>query len=172
MGGHDRSAKSETRRPLAERTLLTSAGRQQIDEEVGRLHARMRTLLDTIRQMRENGLAADDERATALALLDELDRLEARLNGLEAILRSALAAGDGKADIAAVCTSVRVLEPDGEETTYTLVDPVEAAPENGRISIDAPLGQALSGHRAGDAVTIDAPAGSWHLLILDVGKAA
>ena len=54
---------------------------------------------------------------------------------------------------------VRVIEDDYEET-YEIVGSQEANPREGRISDDSPVGRALRGHRAGEQVTVEAPAGN------------
>ena len=48
---------------------------------------------------------------------------------------------------------------DNMEETFEVVGSQEANPREGRISDDSPLGKGLHGHRAGDVVTIEAPAG-------------
>ena len=54
---------------------------------------------------------------------------------------------------------VRDIEDDYEET-YEIVGSQEANPREGRISDDSPVGRALRGHRAGEQVTVEAPAGN------------
>ncbi|MBF0528689.1 MAG: transcription elongation factor GreA [Deltaproteobacteria bacterium] len=56
----------------------------------------------------------------------------------------------------------------GEEKTYTLVGPYESAPERGRISVAAPLGQALIGKEVGDDVRVRTPKGIQELEIIDI----
>jgi transcription elongation factor GreA len=62
---------------------------------------------------------------------------------------------------------VRDLEDEFEET-YEIVGSQEANPKAGRISDDSPLGQGLIGHRAGETVVINAPAGELKFEILSV----
>ena len=47
----------------------------------------------------------------------------------------------------------------GRTTVYTLVSPPEAAPGEGKLSIDSPVGKALVGGRVGDTVTLETPRG-------------
>ena len=64
---------------------------------------------------------------------------------------------------------VRVLDVEfDEEETYEIVGSQEANPKQGRISDDSPAGRALRGHRAGDTVSVLAPAGEVRLQILSV----
>ena len=62
---------------------------------------------------------------------------------------------------------LRDVEDDYVET-YEIVGSQEANPKGGRISDDSPLGQGLIGHRAGETVTISAPAGELRFEILSV----
>ena len=57
---------------------------------------------------------------------------------------------------------------DNMEETFEVVGSQEANPREGRISDDSPLGKGLHGHRAGDVVTIEAPAGMLQFEIVSV----
>ena len=64
---------------------------------------------------------------------------------------------------------VTVKDLDDEfEDKYEIVGSQEANPREGRISDDSPVGKGLIGHRAGDTVTIAAPAGEIRLEVLSV----
>ena len=62
---------------------------------------------------------------------------------------------------------VRDIE-DGFEETYEIVGSQEANPREGRISDDSPVGRGLRGHKAGETVSINAPAGELKFEILSV----
>jgi transcription elongation factor GreA len=49
---------------------------------------------------------------------------------------------------------------DGEVSEYTMVSPLEADPDQGRISIQSPLGQALLGRAVGDIAELKVPRGA------------
>ena len=63
--------------------------------------------------------------------------------------------------------TVRDLDDEFEDK-YEIVGSQEANPREGRISDDSPVGKGLIGHRAGDTVTIAAPAGEIRLEVLSV----
>jgi len=155
-----------------ERIPLTAAGRQRIEDEIGRVETRMAELRELVAEAHDDRTADDDERAAAFAMLDELGRQEAKLLELRAILERAVDATPPKADVVDIGTVVRVRDEDGEESVYTVVNPAEAAPSQGRVSTGAPLGQALVGHKAGEKVMVQAPSGAWQLDILEIGLAA
>lgn len=74
---------------------------------------------------------------------------------------------DAPKDTVTLGSVVKVLDEDFEET-YEIVGSQEANPRMGRISDDSPVGRALHGHRAGDVVTVAAPAGNIELKIISV----
>ena len=63
--------------------------------------------------------------------------------------------------------TVRDLDDEFEDK-YEIVGSQEANTREGRISDDSPVGKGLIGHRAGDTVTIAAPAGEIRLEVLSV----
>ena len=70
----------------------------------------------------------------------------------------------------ALGVSVTVRDVDsGREATHTLVGAAESDPAAGRLSIDSPLGRALSGAHVGDTVAFDAPRGRRSLEVLKIG---
>jgi transcription elongation factor GreA len=147
---------------------LTAAGRQMLQDEVARVDASMEGLRDLIAAAQEDRTADEDERAAAFAMLDELGRSEARRAELSAILERAVDAAPAERETVSVGSVVRVREDDDAEAVYTLVDAAEAAPASGRVSMQSPIGRALVGHRVGDEVTVEAPAGRWALKIVAI----
>ena len=76
---------------------------------------------------------------------------------------------DAPKDTVTLGSIVKVLDiEEDEEDTYEIVGSQEANPKAGRISDDSPVGRALHGHRAGDTVSVAAPAGEIRLQILSV----
>lgn len=56
----------------------------------------------------------------------------------------------------------------GEKQEYKIVGSQEANPMNGCISDDSPFGKGLIGHKAGETVIVEAPAGDLQYEILKV----
>jgi len=74
-------------------------------------------------------------------------------------LRSIDTAGVAE-DAVAYGSTVTVYDYDNEERyTYTLVSANEVNPSEGKISLSSPIGNALSGRKAGDTVEVQIPAG-------------
>ena len=63
--------------------------------------------------------------------------------------------------------TLRDVEDDFEEK-YEIVGSQEANPREGKVSDDSPLGRGLRGHKAGETVTISAPAGELKFEIISV----
>jgi transcription elongation factor GreA len=57
----------------------------------------------------------------------------------------------------------------GKQTAYTLVSAPEAAPAEGKLSFDSPMGKALNGARVGNTVKFETPRGARELKIVSIG---
>ncbi len=57
----------------------------------------------------------------------------------------------------------------GHDQTIKLVDPHEAEPSHGRLSVASPVARALLGHHVGDLVEVHTPKGIRPLLIGAIG---
>ena len=76
---------------------------------------------------------------------------------------------DTPKDAVTLGSIVTVLDlEDNFEEKYEIVGSQEANPAEGRISDDSPLGKGLHGHRAGEAVNIDAPVGTLKFKLISV----
>ncbi|MEK7863838.1 MAG: transcription elongation factor GreA, partial [Chloroflexota bacterium] len=85
--------------------------------------------------------------------------LEGRIMTLEQMIKNAqLIDETTKLDIVEVGSHV-VVETDGTKEQYVIVGSAEAAPKDGKISNESPVGRALQGHRAGETVKMSVPAG-------------
>jgi transcription elongation factor GreA len=75
---------------------------------------------------------------------------------------------DDQIFIGAIVT-LRDLDMD-EEFTYMMVSPEEANYEENKISIFAPIGKALLGHRVGEELKIKVPAGTLKYKVLKIKR--
>jgi transcription elongation factor GreA len=96
--------------------------------------------------------------------------LEGRILELEALLSKSMIISEAATidGIIGVGSKVLVREKGREPVKYFLVGAKEADPRNGKISNESPIGQALLGHRAGDSVSFQTPAGTVTLEIVQV----
>ncbi len=94
--------------------------------------------------------------------------LEGRIQSLEQMLKKAIVIEqNGHHDRVEIGSTV-IVETEGEKTEYKIVGSAEAAPGEGRISNESPVGKALMGHRAGESVKLSVPAGTVEMKILGV----
>lgn len=64
--------------------------------------------------------------------------------------------------------TVEVQDENGKRSRYRVVGPDEAAPSEGRISFESPLGRALMKRRVGDSITVLRPAGEIDIEVLAI----
>jgi transcription elongation factor GreA len=93
--------------------------------------------------------------------------LEGRIATLEAQLKNAEVIAKGNGDRVSIGSKVVIKGSDGEET-FTIVGSAEAAPREGRISNESPVGAALMGHRKGEKITVQAPSGAIEYTLLKI----
>lgn len=101
-------------------------------------------------------------------LIERLKDSRDDLRGLQAELGQAhvVAPTDVPPDVITMNSQARLRDlADGEEVIYTLVFPDQANIEQGRISVVAPIGTAMLGHRVGDEFEWSVPAGPVHLRV-------
>jgi regulator of nucleoside diphosphate kinase len=73
------------------------------------------------------------------------------------------------ADVITMNSTVRLKDLESGETfDYRLVYPQDADPENGQISVLAPIGTALIGFRVDDEIHWEVPAGQRHLYVQEI----
>src|SRR5580700_6269642 len=156
-----------TQMALGRQVLLTAEGQAA-------LIAEMRELIDTKRpeivervataraegDLRENFAYHDARR--------ELGLLDGRVQTIEGMLRHALIVEAAPYDGTVALGATVVVRDDFGDSEYTIVVPAEADIARQRISLDSPLGAAISGHRAGDEVSVDSPGGIRRVAVVSV----
>lgn len=85
----------------------------------------------------------------------------------ERILNARLIRKNGRTDIVAVGSTVRVSSNHGEET-FIIVGSEEANPAEGKISNESPMGKAFLGAKVGDITEVKTPAGTVTYKILEI----
>ena len=93
------------------------------------------------------------------------------LRALEAELKQArvVTPADVPPDVITMNTKARLRDLDtGEEMVFTVVFPGQASIEHDRISVVAPIGTAMLGHRVGDEFEWQVPAGLVRLRVEEV----
>lgn len=94
--------------------------------------------------------------------------LEGRILTLEQMVKNAVVIDEnGHHDKVEIGSHVK-LDMDGEQVEYVIVGSAEAAPGEGRISNESPVGKALLGHKQGDTVSVNIPKGAIPVKVLAV----
>ncbi len=150
--------------------LITAHGYEHLRAELEDLRTiRRAALTEQLREARED---RDADNPILFDLLEEQAQLEGRINLLEAQIAAArvvVPTGDGRAGIGS-CVRVRHCDS-GDVADYDLVGPIESDVGYGRVSVDAPVGRALSGCASGETVVVETPRGRQAIEILAVTPA-
>src|SRR5438477_6893288 len=94
--------------------------------------------------------------------------LEGRILTLEQMVKNAQIIDEKAKHETVEIGSHVMVEAEGSKEQYVIVGSAEAAPAEGRISNESPVGKALMGHRAGETVRLVVPAGAVEMKILTV----
>ncbi len=140
---------------------MTKKGYENLKAELDRLRKveRPKNIQD-IAEAREHGDLR--ENAEYKAAKERQQFIETRMAELEHKLGDAqvIEVTAGPCESVVFGATVRLLDVESEEEkTYRLVGQEEADLKNGSISVQSPIGRALIGHRVGDIVQVNRPAG-------------
>lgn len=151
---------------------LTRVGREQLQaqleqlEQVDRPHGE-----DELRRA-----AADKdfrENAPYDAAKQHLAEIHRKINDIKGVLATGTVVEHTASERIGMGSRVCVIDmEDNEQISYTLVGPGEIDSRQGKISIQSPVGRALSDHRVGDVVEVTVPAGVMRYRIERIEKGA
>ena len=65
-----------------------------------------------------------------------------------------------------------VEDENGKQTTYRITGSQEANPMEFKLAYDSPFGRAVVGKAAGETFTVNAPAGSYTMTVINVSREA
>lgn len=107
------------------------------------------------------------ENSEYAAAKQDLAFIDGRIAELEEILHSAkVVTNHGRSHVDVGCRVT--LHVNGKKDVFTVVGEWEADPKEKKISHESPLGRALMGKKAGDAVEVEAPVGKVLYKILHI----
>jgi transcription elongation factor GreA len=149
-------------------SFLTREGYKKLQEELDFLRSTKRQeIANRLHEAMEGGELI--ENAEYEAAKNEQAFVEGRIKELEILLATARVISESEnADTIQVGSKVTVQEEGNSPEIYTIVGAAEANPRAGRISNESPLGKALLSHKANEQVQVDAPAGSFIVVIIKV----
>ena len=154
--------------------ILTREGLEQLEQELENLRTVKRT---EVKERLKEAIALGDlsENSEYDDAKNEQAFMEGRILELEKMVRNAVVIEDGdmanQEGIIVVGSIVQVRDIELDEVDeYRLVGTVEADPMNNRISNESPVGRALLGHKAGEIIDVEVPAGVIQLEIVSISK--
>lgn len=154
--------------PPTAQTTLTTQGYGKLEAELANLKNQRTDVTEELRRA-----AADKdfrENSPLEAAREHKSHLEGRIQELESTLKSAIIM-DGNRGTSRIKIGNTVELYDllsGKRLCYALVDPREANPIKGRISIASPIGKALLGKGKGQTIEFTAPAGTFSYRIEEI----
>ena len=146
---------------MAEEVLLTKEGYEELEKRLEYLKLEKRPeITERIRVAREHGDLS--ENAEYDAAKNEQAQIEGEIIEIEEKLKHAVIIKDGvKKGVVSLGSTIDFVDTEtGEEFTYESVGTTEADAENGKISNESPIGNALLGRKAGETIVVSVPAGS------------
>jgi transcription elongation factor GreA len=148
---------------------LTAEGAAKLAAELKDLKGPQRQAI--ARRLREAIQMGDlSENADYHKAKEDQGFLEGRIQELEFMFRNAIIVEESSVpkDIVSVGVHVTVQEDGFDPETYHVVGAKEAAPRDGKISNESPIGLALMDHHVGDTVDVTTPGGKIRLTILKI----
>lgn len=139
-------------------TLLTEEGIAWLKQEIGELRdEKLPELEGIVQASAQDGDLNDNSEWEASK--DEYVQAQERLEDLELLLAHAKLPTPDENGAIVIGSRAAVRTAAGEEFTWVLVNPVELAVSDDRISIESPVGQALMGKTTGDSASVTTPEG-------------
>ena len=151
---------------MSDTVKMTQAARDRLEADVEKLEGEARRdAAEKIGIARAEGDLS--ENAEYHAAKNDAAMLEAKIARIRDQLRSAEIVEEADGDAAGMGSTV-TYEDKGKKIEFKLVPASEADPGKGRLSIDSPMGSALSGARAGDTCSLETPSGARDVRIIAI----
>lgn len=152
--------------------VLTEEGLRKLESELEFLRTvRRKEVTGRIRESLEFGDAWENPEYESAK--NDQAFVEGRILTLENMLRNArvISEKEARRDVIGLGSNVRLKDMEtADEFECVIVGSAEADPFQHRISYKAPVAQAILGHKAGDRVKVEAPAGPIEYEILTVAR--
>ena len=161
-------------------TILTQEGLKKLEHKLDHLKSvRRQEVAERIKQAIEFGDIS--ENAEYEDAKNEQAFIEGEIQSLEKMLRSAKLIDEGETDVGTVAVGCTVTlkktvytknKPihSDEPVRYTIVGSAEADPTEHKISNESPVGSALLGHKLGNVVEVNVPAGKIKYKVMEITR--
>jgi len=151
-------------------SYMTQEGLDKIKEEYSQLVSVERPAISQqIAEARDKGDLSENAEYDAAKEAQGL--LEMKISQLQEIIRNARLIDESKLDTdkVQILNKVKIRNLANKmEMEYTIVAESEADLKNKKLSISTPIAKALLGHKLGDIVEVDAPAGKIKFEIINI----
>ena len=146
---------------------LSKEGLEQIRQELEELvNVRRAEVAARIHEAKEHGDIS--ENAEYEDAKNEQAFVEGRIQSLSALIKNAVVIEENHSTTHVQIGSTVTLQSDDGKEKFTIVGSAEAAPAEGRISNESPVGRALLGRKKGDTIVVTVPAGDTSYKILAI----
>lgn len=157
---------------MTKQVLLTDKGLKNLEAELEELKTvKRKEIAEKIKVALSFGdLSENSEYDEAK---NEQAIVEARIAAIENMLKNVQVINEDElsTEIIHVGSKVKVRDIDFDDICdYKIVGSSEADPVNGRISDESPVGKGLIGHKVGEIIQIETPAGSMSYEVLEISK--
>ncbi len=149
--------------------LITADGLQKLEAELEALEGDgRRAIAERIKTAREWGDLKEnseyhDAKNEQAHLETKIARLRERIAGAVIVEEEAASSG-----VVGLGSTVVVRDGDGAEQTWQIVSSHDAAPREGRLSVESPTATALLGRSEGEETSVTLPRGTRTLTVLSV----
>jgi transcription elongation factor GreA len=162
------SARTSATKGKPSTIVMTATGYEELKTELTELKKERPKLSEDIHKA-----AADKdfrENAPLEAARERQGMVESRIRHLESMLKTAVVSEERPSDlVVSIGTTVTIQGlSDSEEMSYKLVNPNEASPLKGKLSVSSPIGKALLGSKQGDVIEVVAPAGALNYRVVRI----
>ena len=159
---------------MAKEFKITSLRLADLEKELNYLKTtREREIAAMIAEARSYGDLSENSEYDAAK--NEQAKLYGRIAEIEEILSHAVIIEDENEATGRVglgCTVTVLDSRTGKEVAYRITGSQEANPMEFKLSDDSPFGRAVIGKAAGDTFTVNAPAGSYTMKVIEVTREA
>ena len=156
---------------MAKEFKITSLRLQELEKELNYLKTtREREIAAMIAEARSYGDLSENSEYDAAK--NEQAKLYGRIAEIEDILSHAVIIEDeneasGRVGLGCIVT---VEDENGQTTDYRITGSQEANPMEYKLSDDSPFGRAVVGKSIGDTFTVNAPAGSYTMKVVNITR--
>ena len=160
---------------MAQEILLTASGKKELEDELEHLKVVGR---QEIKEKIQVALSFGDlsENSEYEEARNDQGKLEARISEIESILQNAKIIDEDNlsTDVIQLGSKVTIVDVEyGDEYRYQIISSTSTSKDKESdylTSDESPVAKALLGHRAGDVVEVEAPAGMIRYMIKEISK--